>query len=200
MNILLINQPLNNRGDESAHKALVRKILGSFNNVSIICLWVAVEKTINYANIDSYIIKNNRVQYKILSPFGIWKSSVLYVRLLKYFMERRDKWLLLLYPTFRQLMAYYKKSDLILCAPGGICMGGFQDWRHLFMLTLAKKANKPLAYYGRSFGPFPERTLQNKLFKNISLEMIDYFSFLSIRDKKTECIAKSLNITNYFKK
>lgn len=49
----------------------------------------------------------------------------------------------------------YKESDVVLCAPGGICMGGFQNWWHLFMLQLAKYIGKPLVYYGRSFGPFP---------------------------------------------
>lgn len=66
----------------------------------------------------------------------------------------------------RTYFASLQKADLIICAPGGICMGGFQDWNHLFYLQLAKYARKPLAYYGRSFGPFPITTKSNRDFKN----------------------------------
>lgn len=198
MKILIINQPLNNRGDESAHKALVRRLLEADEKINITCIWVAVESIINYKNIQSYCINDSRIQYKIIKPFGIWKASIVYVRLLHLYMKTRSKWLLKLYPTFHRLLSFYKSADIVLCAPGGICMGGFQDWRHLFMLSLAKDIKKPLVYYGRSFGPFPEKTQPNKLFKKISLEMLDYFSFLSIRDKKTEILAQELGVKKYF--
>lgn len=99
-----------------------------------------------------------------------------------------------IHPTICKIIDIYKKADYIICAPGGICMGGFQNWMHLFMLKIAKYLNKPLIYYGRSFGPFPTLTKANRIFKKISLEMLNYFSFLSIRDKKTEELAKSLNL------
>lgn len=198
MNILLINQPLNNRGDESAHKALVRRILESRPNVMITCIWVAVENIINNDNIESFKVKNPRIKYQIIQPYGFWKASSIYIRLLHYYMKTRSKWICKIYPTFHKLLSYYKSADLVFCAPGGICMGGFQDWRHLFMLSLAKDLNKPLIYYGRSFGPFPEVTSSNREFKKISLEMLNYFSFLSIRDNKTEELAKTLKLKKYY--
>ena len=73
-------------------------------------------------------------------------------------------------------------------------MGGFQDWNHLYMLKWAKHCHRPLAYFGRSFGPFPIETDNERLFKEISLEMLNYFSFLSIRDKVTERLADELKI------
>ena len=63
-----------------------------------------------------------------------------------------------------------------------------------FYLQLAKYAGKPLAYYGRSFGPFPITTKSNRDFKKLSLEMLHYFSFLSIRDSKTEKISSRVGI------
>lgn len=73
-------------------------------------------------------------------------------------------------------------------------MGGFQDWYHLFMLHLAKLYKKPLAYYSRSFGPFPTYTWLNRRFKKLSLEILNYFSFLSIRDKKSMELADQLQL------
>ena len=73
-------------------------------------------------------------------------------------------------------------------------MGGFQNWAHLYSLYIAKFLNKKLAYYGRSFGPFPTKTLNNRLFKKYSLKMLNYFYFLSIRDKKSEKLAQALNL------
>ena len=100
-----------------------------------------------------------------------------------------------LYPFLRKLIPYYKWADLVVCAPGGICMGGFQDWLHLYQLYLAKVLNKPLVYYSRSFGPFPTRTFSNRLFKRFSLEILRYFSFLSIRDAKTMQLADELGLS-----
>ena len=74
-------------------------------------------------------------------------------------------------------------------------MGGFQDWNHLYMLKWAKHCHKPLAYFGRSFGPFPTETVLNRQFKDVSYEMLHYFSFLSIRDKVTEKLADSIGVS-----
>lgn len=76
------------------------------------------------------------------------------------------RWIWHLHPMIFNIMKLYKESDVVLCAPGGICMGGFQNWWHLFMLQLAKYIGKPLVYYGRSFGPFPVVTRSNRQFKN----------------------------------
>jgi colanic acid/amylovoran biosynthesis protein len=56
--------------------------------------------------------------------------------------------------------------------------------------------HKPIAYYSRSIGPFPEETVLNRRFKRLSLELLKYFSFLSLRDRKSKQIADDLNI-NY---
>ena len=91
-------------------------------------------------------------------------------------------------------MKIYKWADYVICAPGGICMGGFQNWNHLYHLKMAKEFNKPLAYFGRSLGPFPTQTQKNRAFKKTSIEMLKYFSYLSLRDKKSEKIVDDINI------
>ena len=87
---------------------------------------------------------------------------------------------------------FYDAADVAICAPGGICMGAFQDWWHLFYLKYAQFRKKLLVYYGRSFGPFSEDSDQSLRFRKESLDLLHYFSFLSIRDKKTEEIAKEI--------
>lgn len=186
MNILIINQPPYNRGDESAHKGLVRAILSRKQNVKIKVLYHnGVEDSI-----EQYKIIDNRVEY-IKSPYyGYFKYDDLIRKHI-----RVDKWgLLTKIPLFKLFAPLYKWSDLVVCAPGGICMGGFQDWDHLIHLVMTKSYYKPLAYYGRSFGPFPTQTKLNREFKKKSIEMLKYFCFLSIRDRKTERLAEQLHI------
>ena len=75
MNILVINQPLSNRGDESAHRALIFSLLKSFPNASIKVLFLLksesavkalkVDERVKYININftNYrtIINNNNL-------------------------------------------------------------------------------------------------------------------------------------------
>jgi colanic acid/amylovoran biosynthesis protein len=85
-------------------------------------------------------------------------------------------------------------ADYIVNAPGGICMGGFQSWQHIFYLLMAKDIRKPIAYYSRSFGPFSDSTRSARRFKRYSLELLNYFNFLSIRDGKTMEIADQMGL------
>ena len=185
MKILIINQPGFNRGDESAHKALIRTLLNRIPDVSI---HVMSSPGLN-ESVRQYAIHDARVSY-ITSPTHFLYSYIFENKGLR----KGRRWLWNLHPFFYAYKRIFKWADIVVCAPGGICMGGFQDWNHLFYLLLAKFYNKPLAYYGRSFGPFPVETESNRLFKKYSLEMLNYFSFLSIRDHQTELLAEDLKI------
>lgn len=186
-NILIINQPLGNRGDESAHRALVRSLNKAFPKTKITIL--------NYMDFENwaenFFVEHPNNEYvrfafshnlgaglldKYLTQYGITKLGVI------------------LHPILHKLIPYYKRADLVLCAPGGICMGGFQDWRHLFLLQVAKVLHKPLAYYSRSFGPFPIATWKNRRFKKLAVDMLHYFDFLSIRDAVTMRLADDMGI------
>ena len=187
MNILIINQPLNNRGDESAHKALIRSLVKYLTNAHIKVLFVES----NQDSINQFSVAHRNVEYLNITPFIGYKSvAIIGLKYGLYFLWQ-------LHPTTRKLLKIYKDSDWVVNAPGGICMGGFQNWFHLFYLELSKKSMKPIAYYGRSFGPFPVKTKSNRIFKKISLELLSYFSYLSIRDSKSENLAKQLKL-NYF--
>lgn len=187
-NILIINQPLGNRGDESAHRALVRRLNKSFPTTKITVLWMAYKQEA----IDEFEVKHPNNRYvNLMFRHNYMANFVAKMAIMKGVVQP----VVNLHPVLRRLKQYYKEADLVLCAPGGICMGGFQDWMHLFYLKMAKICHKPLVYYSRSFGPFPIDTHQSRSFKKKSMEMLHYFSFLSIRDKKTMELADKLKVT-----
>lgn len=189
MKVLMISQPLYNRGDESAHKGLLRHLVRTYNDIEITVIWVGG----NQDCINQFDVNKPNVKYVNLP------KSKLYFRLGHFMARTESYWICRFFPIFRNLLKYYKDSDIILCAPGGINLGGFQSWMHVFYLNLAKCLNKPLYYYGRSIGPFPEVTLDNKRFKKAAINILRYMSFISLRDNKSETEALNLGITNAIK-
>ncbi len=186
-NILVINQPLGNRGDESAHRALMRNLNRAFSDTKITVLFMAYKQE---AIEEFEVVHPNNIYVNLTLPHNYMSVLVAKTAMRKGVIRTAVK----LHPVLRKLKPYYQNADLVICAPGGICMGGFQDWMHLFYLEMAKIYHKPLAYYSRSFGPFPTQTSQNRYFKKKSMEMLRYFTFLSIRDKKTMALADELHV------
>lgn len=186
-NILVINQPLGNRGDESAHRALMRNLNRAFSDTKITVLFMAYKQE---AIEEFEVVHPNNIYVNLTLPHNYMSTFVAKTAMRKGVIRTAVK----LHPVLRKLKPYYQNADLVICAPGGICMGGFQDWMHLFYLEMAKIYHKPLAYYSRSFGPFPTQTSQNRYFKKKSMEMLRYFTFLSIRDKKTMALADELHV------
>ena len=184
--ILIVNQPLSNRGDESAHKALVRELLKLIPDLSIRVLFVSCPSQYSISQVS---VIDERVNYiNIHSCLRYSKVSEIALR------QPIKKILWRIHPTMREIVSHYEWSDVVLCAPGGICMGGFQDWKHLYFLKLTQYCKKPIAYFGRSIGPFSTATQLDENFKNISYELLNYFSYLSLRDSKSEDIAKEIGV------
>ncbi len=185
MKLLIINQPLNNRGDESAHKGLLRAILSQKHSLEIECLFIGVPSE----TLKHYVVNDDRVKYiniqNTIKGWSFWGKFCL-----KYGLQN----LWVLHPTIKKVLKIYKEADWVVCAPGGISMGGFQNWPHLFSLYFAKKLGKNIAYYGRSFGPFPINTYSQRRYKKLSIDILRYFKYLSIRDKVTEKLARDLNL------
>ena len=184
MNILVVNQPLNNRGDESAHKALIRTLSSKIPNSTITVLFV----NSNSNSINQFAVDLPNVRYINVKPLPLYRRFSLSA------MKKGQFYLWYMHPTTIKLMMLYRRADWVICAPGGICMGGFQNWGHLYFLKMAQHLNKKIAYFGRSIGPFPTETEDNKLFKKISLEILHYCKFISLRDSKSEEIAKKIGI------
>lgn len=184
MKILMINQPLNNRGDESAHKALIKILLQKIPNVQITVMFMGA----NDNSIEQFKVNDSRLVYLNKNQIpGFYKWA-------KLTMKKGKCPLWKLHPGINRILRLYRKYDLVLCAPGGICMGGFQDWHHLIFLKMAQVTGRKLVYFGRSFGPFPTTTSKERKFKELSIEMLNYFKFISIRDNKSQKLAQEIGI------
>lgn len=187
MNILIIEQPVNNRGDESAHRGFLNRLSASYPNAQIKVLFFEKlpievdEMRVSKENIE-YI--NIPVRHRIFAPH----------RMFKLYMMLNMPFMLQTLPIIHKIKKLYKQADFVICAPGGIDMGGFQNWVHIALLYLAKKMKKKIIYFARSIGPFPTRNIFNRLFKKKSIELLKYFGFISLRDRKSQDLAKSLDV------
>ena len=187
MNILIVNQPLRNRGDESAHRALVRKLLQEIPDVHIRVLFYCEEANA----IDEFSVLDERVEY--ISAFGVNERQL---KTLYFIRKVIENTLFLCHPYVNKFLRYYHWSDAVVCAPGGICMGGFMNWWHEEQLLIAMKLGKPIFYYGRSIGPFWDEPEEKKVFKQQAVRILNYASYVSLRDATSIKIAKDLGINN----
>lgn len=187
MTFLIVEQPVNNRGDESAHRGFVNRLSMAYPDAKIQVLFFeklevevdemrVVRPNVEYINIPT--------KHRIFAPH----------RMIKLWMMLGLPKMLQTLPLIRKVSKLYQQADYIVCAPGGIDMGGFQNWVHLALLHLAKEQGKKILYFARSIGPFPTATRFNRRFKAYSMELLNYFSFLSLRDAKSQALAREMGI------
>lgn len=185
MKILIINQPVENRGDESAHRALVRALTGAFPDASIACAFIG-EKT---ASVEQIRVVTPQVEY---IPIPMRRGATRIPALATQWGVRRL--VALVHPAYRRFDRLVRSAAYVINAPGGICMGGFQNWGHVHCLLMAQATGKPVAYYSRSFGPFAAATRKDRLFQRISQGLLESFDFLSIRDQRTMRLAEQMGL------
>lgn len=187
MNILLIDQPLWNRGDESAHKGLIRNLI---HDIPDVCIKV-LEFDVKPAAIIEFDMRLPQVHFVNLHSYNkAWFDKIL-GNAYKFHLG----WILFMSPTMMKVIKLYKEADLIMMAPGGINLGGFQDWRHLSLLLLALKMKKPLVYYGRSIGPFGDKDWKQRRFKKLANIILKNCNFICLRDRKSLKVATDLHIS-----
>lgn len=183
--LLLINQPVANRGDESAHRGFVRSLLNADPEVQLTCLFVGEP---NPDNIEQFAVRHPRVRYVNL-PTGARSRQLSKLGL---FLPLR--WLWSVTPSIRLVLSYYREADAVVCAPGGADLGGFLSWKHLTYLFFARYVNRPLAYFGRSFGPLRKGGLSRWFFRRQSLDILSYMRFISLRDLRSQAFADELGV------
>lgn len=182
MKIAIVNQPTGNRGDEAAHKAFVRKLAKELPDSQIDVIFIKH----NQERIDAFNVNLPNVGYiNIKTSLPLWKLLPIcyctHTFVLSY-----------LHPALFRFRRLIKQYDRVICAPGGMCMGGFKMWHHIWTLETAKRLRKPIYYWGRSIGPFTEDNYSSKVFKQNSTNLLSYFAYISLRDSISIKYAKEL--------
>jgi colanic acid/amylovoran biosynthesis protein len=189
MNILLLEQPTRNRGDESAHRGLVEMLLSTYPDSTIYSPYYGNTQE----EIEAMRVKSERVIYiNLISKLNKWSPH----RIVKLLMMLRLPILIYCIPFMWKYVRLIRQADIVVGAPGGIEMGGFMGWFHIGLFWMVKFEKKPCFYFGRSIGPFSEDTYFKKLFRNYCLSLFKYFSFLSLRDSRSQKVADEMGI-NY---
>lgn len=184
INILYLDQPLNNRGDESAHRGIINWLNHNYPEAQIdIVFWDEKNE-----NIREFIVESPQNSYVNIQAY---KGA--HFALIK---GIKNPVFWRLHPTTRQLIKLIKQSDFVICSPGGVNLGGFQGWEHMAQIKIAQWLKKPTIYYGRSVGPFPTDTESQRLFLKLSKELLKQFTYLSVRDKVSSDTLSRLGISH----
>ena len=183
--ITIVNQSLCNRGDQAAHKALIN-LFKEYCDCEIEVLFIDSAQTVK-----PFAKNMNGIQYTVFNyPLGSKNSVFRYTMHLPCIFLRLMKMI----PEVRKYNKIIKKSDYVLCAPGGICMGGYKNWRHIWNLANAISLKKRTGIYGRSIGPFYDKTFSDRVFTKRSIDILKKVDYLSLRDGRSQKIAKELGV------
>ena len=184
MRFLLINQPMFNRGDEAAHKALVYALLQHFPECSIEVLFTGRPQEA----VDECRVDDPRLTYTNLPVTERYLNT--YLRRLVWNM----RFLWFLNPVARDIARRCRKADWIISSPGDKSLGARYDWDHLFFVSIAEYAGRHVAYYGRSIGPFPDDSPEHKRFNLLAKKALGRADFLSLRDPESCRIADAAGL------
>lgn len=185
MNILIVNQPTGNRGDEAAHRALVRALSKRYPDAAIRIVFMGVSSS----GFGGLQVKAPNVVYENI-PIRHLQT------LAKWAFFFHFRWLLThIRPGYRLLRRRIRNADLVISAPSGICLGPFRSWYMLLVDWMVLQEKKPFAYYSPSFGPAPEGQKGDRLFWRECANVLGRFDFLSIRDAKTMAFADKMGLS-----
>ncbi len=182
--LTMINQPIGNRGDQAAHRALIR-LLQQHRSLETTVLSFGTPEAIRQFARDV-----PGVRYVTIAPLRrqrkIVRRAMYLPRVARRFLES--------VPEIREYDAVLQNADYVLCAPGGICMGAYRNWQHLWELAHALALHKRTGIYGRSIGPFDGHSLSDVVFRRRSVEILRRVDFLSLRDGFSQQLAGQLGV------
>lgn len=122
--IIIINQPSSNRGDEAAHRSLVRKINASLPEAKVEVIYTQEsENTAKQMTVQGESNSYSIIRLNIRGMNGFFPKLIVKYDLFSF---------VKIYTGYRKIFNKIKNADIVICAPGGICMGGFHNWNHLF--------------------------------------------------------------------
>jgi polysaccharide pyruvyl transferase WcaK-like protein len=165
-NNILINNvvPLNN-GDVALFKALYDQLLKKGYSVKI----------------ATYFYKDAKKLYPNLPFVKELGDSKLFFKL--HFLKP------FLLPFFFMFSSTYRKSDVIIGAPGGYINSNYNIKNSLSVFKIAKYFGKKTIVYSQSVGPLNNK--DKRFFKKM---MNRYIDFIFVRDSFSKAVLKDLNI------
>lgn len=178
MNILLLCASWNNRGDESAIRAMIDELKILYPDAKFSFLVTREMLQFPYKN-------DNNVSVTIIHPHT--KRTYLDIPFL---LLSKGKFALT--PGMRSAIKVIKKADLVLHAPGGPTMGEIyphMQFNAFFNFFIARANKIPYGFYAPSMGPF------NSKFKNyLRKKIYNSAQFIATREPISAEYAKKLNL------
>lgn len=151
--ILIVNQHGENRGDEAAMRAMLSGLENKIQDVEFTLLY----------QFRDHSLKLNFEQEVEALPIVL--PLVDYIRLLIFTFFKyifRYELLYILSPTHQSIIKAYKRTDLVISAPGGPYFGDIyanHEIVHWWYILLGDIYRKPLLLYATSAGPFNIKSL-----------------------------------------
>lgn len=178
MNILLLCASWNNRGDESAIRAMIDELKEIYPNAGFSFLVTREMPQFPYENDES-------VYVTVIRPHT--RRTYLDIPFLLI-----SKGRLALTKNMRLAIKTIQKADLVLHAPGGPTMGDIyqgMQFNAFFNFLIAKAHKIPYGFYAPSMGPF------NNRFKNyLRKKIYNSAQFIATRETISAEYAKKLNL------
>lgn len=180
--ISIINQPVGNRGDQAAHISFVKLIQDAGFRCRVLL-------TVDPKYSEAFMDKNSSAEYVSIQPFQGITRQMANISL---------RWPILFrfmgITSAKEYIKHMRQSDLVVCAPGGVCMGAYKSWAHLINMFMAISCNEKVAIWGRSIGPFRTDTKSDRLFRKRSIDILKKVGFISLRDRRSQEILGSMGI------
>ncbi len=193
MRILIINQHTSNRGDESAGKALIRRLVKEESVEEIHVLYSAVNELKEEEKFCRDIKSKKIINHPTYTNFSYLEKVLLRTPLfLPYSLERKI-FDFIKTEKLSPVLELIERADKIINAPGGVNLGPYRDRKYLWRLFNSVYA-KDTAVYSISFGPFYEDNFLDKRFKKVGIETLKKAKFVSLRDKQSQRFAEEYGI------
>lgn len=185
MNVLIVGQPIKNKGDYAACKALICLLSQRGINVKVLFTFDRCSRDKQFDSIEGL----ESCFFKLPRGFRLWGMLSL---LLPIFMRA-----LINLPSFQKYKKLLMNTDFVLFSPGGLEIGLYRSWKSLWLLYSCLSLRKDYGLYSRSIGGFRKKTLLDYFFYKKSKKCLEVSKFNGLRDVSSYRWAERLGV-QYF--
>ena len=178
--ILIVNQHGENRGDEAAMRAMLSGFTEHLGDVEFTLLYQFRDRQLKLT------FEENVEDLPIVLPIADYLKALVFT-LFKFF---RIELMFLLPSTLTPIINAYKRTDLVVSAPGGPYFGDIyadHEILHWWFIYLGYLYKKPIFLYATSAGPF-----KNKFLNPIRRWLYPKFTQLVTREERSSSYIKGL--------